>query len=223
MNEFIEKNGVLIYRIILCVLCWVGTIIISIIPSILISIEAADFSSLFNSLSYYTFQSNFLVLLWVTAAVIYDIIPRKREEKPFFLKSIVRGAITVYITFTFIVFAILLQPFATPTTDLLSNIRNILLHYLIPIMFIIDWIITEQEEKYEWKWEIYWLVYPLCYLLYTLIRGAIINWYPYYFFDVNRIGLPMVMVYSAALSGFFMFLIAVFIFSNRKLNARKNK
>lgn len=217
-NEFLQENGVFVFRIILCVLSWIATIVLSIINSILISIETANIVYFFNSISYYTVQSNFLVLLWITVAVIYE----KKEDKPFFLKPIVQGAITVYITFTFIVFALVLQPLAEPSADLVYNIRNILVHYLIPIMFIIDWVVTGHEEQYEWKYELYWLIYPLGYLAYTLIRGVIINWYPYFFFNFNTQGIPLVIIFSIALSLLFIFLIAVYIFVNRKLHARKN-
>ena len=33
-----------------------------------------------------------------------------------------------------------------------------------------------------------WLVYPLFYLAYTMIRGAIIGWYPYPFLDPGVVG-----------------------------------
>jgi hypothetical protein len=32
------------------------------------------------------------------------------------------------------------------------------------------------------------LVFPLCWITFTLIRGAIANWYPYAFIDVTQLG-----------------------------------
>jgi len=32
------------------------------------------------------------------------------------------------------------------------------------------------------------MLYPFCYLLYSIMRGAITNYYPYPFIDVNKIG-----------------------------------
>ena len=31
-------------------------------------------------------------------------------------------------------------------------------------------------------------MFPACYLAFSLIRGAVIHWYPYFFIDVTRIG-----------------------------------
>src|SRR6266571_1200941 len=32
------------------------------------------------------------------------------------------------------------------------------------------------------------LLFPVCWLIFTLIRGAVIGWYPYPFIDVTRLG-----------------------------------
>jgi hypothetical protein len=32
------------------------------------------------------------------------------------------------------------------------------------------------------------LLFPVCWLIFTLIRGAVVNWYPYPFIDVTKIG-----------------------------------
>jgi hypothetical protein len=32
------------------------------------------------------------------------------------------------------------------------------------------------------------VLYPFCWLVFTLIRGAVISWYPYPFIDVTQLG-----------------------------------
>jgi len=44
-----------------------------------------------------------------------------------------------------------------------------------------------------------WLLYPLAYLVYTLIRGAQVDWYPYPFLDVSRHGYGGVLLNCAVM------------------------
>jgi hypothetical protein len=34
------------------------------------------------------------------------------------------------------------------------------------------------------------LIFPVLWLAFTLVRGAVIHWYPYPFIDVTRLGYP---------------------------------
>ncbi|MBK6825986.1 MAG: Pr6Pr family membrane protein [Chitinophagaceae bacterium] len=43
-----------------------------------------------------------------------------------------------------------------------------------------------------------WLVFPAFYLTYTLIRGALVNWYPYPFVDAGNLGYVKVALNSLA-------------------------
>jgi hypothetical protein len=49
---------------------------------------------------------------------------------------------------------------------------------------VLYWLIVEPKGKLKWVHAVQWLVYPTCYLVYTLIRGV----YPYYFIDVDKLG-----------------------------------
>lgn len=215
-KEFLQKHGALIFRIIACVICWIS-ILITLISSVITAVNVGNLDNIFRSLSYYTMQTNYMVLIWITVALIYT----KKEEKPVFLSGIVRGAITLYISITFLVFAVALQAFYHPT-DPLEISMNILLHYLIPILFIIDWVITAGEESYKKVYALYWLIYPLIYLVYSLIRGLIINWYPYFFIDLNRFG-ALIILFIAILTLLFYSLGRVYIFGNQKLYDKKKK
>ena len=215
-KEFLQKHGILIFRIVTCVICWI-TIILTLVSNIITAVNAGNLDNIFRSFSYYTMQTNYMVLIWITVALIYT----KKEEKPVFLRGIVRGAITLYISITFVVFAILLQPFYRPT-DPFAAVMNILVHYLIPILFIVDWMLTAGDELYEKSYALYWLIYPLFYLVYSLIRGLIINWYPYPFIDLNRFG-ALIFLFSAILALVFYSLGRAYIFGNQKLYDKKNK
>ena len=202
----IEKNHIFLFRIILCVTCWI-TIGIMVISSLF---SANPLTSLAFTVSSYTFQSNFFVFIWITLAVIYN----KKGDKPLFLSSIVHGAVTLYITVTLIIFALLLQMFYFPTEPL-AIITNILAHYLVPILMIVEWYLTQEDEEYEKKNALYWLIYPFIYLAYSVILELTINVNLYYFISINEFGALMIL-FVVLLTVFFYGLSRILIYINQR-------
>jgi len=51
------------------------------------------------------------------------------------------------------------------------------------------------------------MVFPLAYLVYSLVRGPIVGWYPYPFLDPGKVGgYPGVALYAVGITlGFFLF------------------
>jgi hypothetical protein len=167
-----------------------------------------DFGFTFST---YTYQSNLMVLIWLTLAVILQ----ERNSDHWFFSEKIRGAITLYITVTFIIFAILLAPLYHPTG--IAAYQNLVLHYLIPVAFILDWVLTESRRDYNWTYIIYWLVYPLCYLVFSIIREAITHESIYYFLSMSEYGVPIFIAICFGLAGFFLGLGALYVFINKKV------
>ena len=208
-KELLSEKNILMFRIITCIICWIS-ILFMVIPSIYNAILSANLEGIGFMFSTYTFQSNLWVVLWLTIALFYT----KKEEKPFILSPIVRGAVTLYITVTLIIFAVLLQIFYVPTAPL-EIIVNILAHYLVPIMFIIDWVLTQKDEEYEKKYALYWLIYPFSYLGYSVIVELTTGVNIYYFISINRYGLLMI-VFVILLTVFFYGLARLLIHVNQR-------
>jgi hypothetical protein len=159
---------------------------------------------------YYTTQTNLMVTIWWTLAIIW-------HNKPDSLKKItgpLKGAFTLYITTTFVFFAILLQVFYTPTGW--AAFSNVIVHYLTPIAFIVDWVLTEYEWKYEWKYLPYWTLYPISYLLFSFIHGTITGDYIYPFLDISTRGPLMYLFILCFLLGIGIVFAGVYIAVNRK-------
>lgn len=94
----------------------------------------------------------------------------------------VRGAVTLYMLMTGVIFAVLLAG--------LENARltavpwdNLVLHYIMPIVLVIDWLLAPPKLEITRKAMLIWIAMPILYVIYTLIRGSIVNWYPYPFLN----------------------------------------
>jgi len=137
--------------------------------------------SLGNFFSFFTIQSNILAAM----ALAMTALVRRDERSRLF--DAVRGAATFYITITFVVFALFLSGLQE---DLDTHIAftNFVVHYLIPVVLLVDWFIDPPRHRLGLRSALVWLAYPLTWFAYTLVRGRWADWYPYPFVDVARHG-----------------------------------
>jgi hypothetical protein len=143
-----------------------------------------------NFFSYFTIQSNLIAvaaLLW-TAAVPAD--QRTPSHDRF------RGAATTYITVTFVVFALLL---ADTDVDTAIPWVDRVLHRVIPIVLMADWLIDPPRTVITFRQSLWWLAYPAAWTAYILVRGALVGKYPYPFLDPANGGYGVVLVYCVAI------------------------
>jgi hypothetical protein len=110
----------------------------------------------------------------------------------------VRGAVTLYIAITGIVFAVLLSGLQESLDTHIGWI-DFVVHKLIPIVLVADWLIDPPRHRLSITTALLWLAYPAVRLAYTLIRGASTDRYPYPFVDVNQLGYGGVLWRSAVL------------------------
>jgi len=104
--------------------------------------------------------------------------------------AIVRGAVTLYILVTFLVFHLVLANPASGFGDgsvQFGTVQNTLLHTVTPLLALLDWLLVSADRP-PWRWAAAWLGYPLAYLAFVLVRGAIVHSYPYPFLDVGSLG-----------------------------------
>lgn len=138
-------------------------------------VEAAERGSgdLIDALSYFTIQSNL-----IAAAVVLLAASRWRRA-PNELLDWLRGGAVVYLVVTMIVYNVLLSD-GQPMTW-----RNAVIHVVFPLYLVIDWLVDPPTSRIGWGRALLWLAYPTVYVAYTFIRGAVVGWYPYPFFDLG--------------------------------------
>jgi len=161
------------------------------------------------------------VVIWFTVAVFYW----KREKEHLLLKPKIKGAFTLYITATFVIYAVLLNGLWKP--EGMNLYVSIITHYIIPVAFIIDWILTERKgnrkQSYKWSYAIHWLLYPLCYLVYNQIYGKLTDLYLYPFLNYPKIGWSGLVIRVIILSVFFIIFGCIYIGINKIPGREKRK
>lgn len=59
---------------------------------------------------------------------------------------------------------------------------------VMPLAVLADWLYEPPESTVRMRRVGYWLIYPLVYLVYTLVRGSIVGFYPYPFLNPEKAG-----------------------------------
>jgi len=142
------------------------------------NIDSATFS-LANYLSYFTVESN---ILGVIALLVGGLLaPQGRGWQLF------RGAATLYMLITMVVYAVLLS-----RIDVMLNDKwiNDVMHRYLPLVLLLDWLLVAMPQRLRPSPQLIgqWLIFPLVYGVYSLIRGPIVDWYPYPFIDPRQQG-----------------------------------
>lgn len=140
-----------------------------------------------NQLSIVEFFSSFSVLSNVLAVVALGMLavrPRLISSPSF---SVFRGAGTVYVSVTALLYAL---GFIVEVIDVRSTEPwvDLTLHVIGPIAMVLDWLLDRPAVPMPQRAVGIWMVVPALYLGYTLIRGAIVDWYPYPFLDPEVLG-----------------------------------
>jgi len=83
-------------------------------------------------------------------------------------------------------------------------VGNLVVHYIIPVAFVLDWLMFTPKGRLRWIDPAKWLAFPLVYGLWTVIHGALIHWYPYFFIDIGALGWGRALLNYGFLLAFFL-------------------
>jgi hypothetical protein len=140
-----------------------------------------------NFFSFFTIQANIFA---VTTLVLAAIVRREERTKTF---EAARGAATFYIAITGVVFALLLSGHQEQL-DTHNAFANFVVHYLIPVVLVADWLVDPPRHRLSPNIALAWLGYPFAWFVYTLLRGHFAHWYPYPFVDISEHGYGRVLL-----------------------------
>ena len=139
-----------------------------------------------NDLAYFTILSNVFISIYFICfgLSLFNIkFIKKLANNTYF-----QGCATLCIFLTGIIFCFVLMPFfkffAWNSVLLINNLMEIWFHIIVPILATILWFLPIHTKPIKKRFILFSLIFPFIYTVFTLVRGFIINWFPYPFFDV---------------------------------------
>jgi uncharacterized membrane protein YidH (DUF202 family) len=148
--------------------------VVAIVSQLAIQIELGF--SIVNFFSYFTNLANIIA----ASVLILSAWRALAGHETMRLGDQVRAASVVYMAVVGIVFGVLLRD-----VDLGALLPwvNFVLHVLMPCVVVIDWFLLPPRRALAIRDLLLWLIVPVLYLVYVLIRGSLIHWYPYPFLN----------------------------------------
>ncbi len=163
-----------------------------------------------NFFSFFTIQSNILAV----AALFLLVLVSREQRTPLF--EVARGGAVLYIAITGVVFALLLAGLQEELQTTIPWV-DFVVHKLMPVVLVADWLIDPPRHRLPWWTVLAWLAYPFAWITYTLVRGEVVDWYPYPFVDVSKLGYGGVLGRSVGLAvGFASSAAALLWLGNRR-------
>lgn len=187
---------------------------------VVLTMAGADSAAMM--LSYYTVQSNIIVALFFLALVFRDYSGGAVQSRDYF---IAKGAVTMCIMLTFLVYNLMLRPtLGGGDTDA----GNLLVHVLVPLMVFADYLAFDIKGGFSFRFIPFWCLIPLLYPIYVAIYGACggtfpglgtdaPSKYPYFFMNVDELGIFRVLMWMLILVVCFVGISALLVLLDRLL------
>jgi hypothetical protein len=156
-----------------------------------ITLDVPIFERIIRFFSFFTILSNLMVALASSAIAFF---PNSKLGR-FVNSASVLAAIAVYITIVGIVYSAFLRGVVELTGWHVTS--DHIIHDIVPPAFVLYWLILAPKAGITWIDPVKWLIFPALYIVYSLIHGALDNWYPYWFADVSKLGYPTALQNSA--------------------------
>lgn len=181
-----------------------------------------------NTLLYFTVLSNilvFIVTLIVWIKTLKDVVIKKEYEGYNQHALIPKGIATLCITVTGIVFAFILADYSSAGN---YTVHNLLEHYIIPLLFVLDYFFFDKKGKTKWYHPLIWIGSAIIYLPYVFIRAVILGKetnltrYPYFFLNADDLGVSGVAVWCVILVIVFSIVAYLYFTFDYFYNKKKN-
>jgi len=130
-----------------------------------------------------------------------------------FRRSTVLASAAAFITLVMLFYLFLLAPVIKMEGELL--VATYMLHYAAPLMYLVWWAFGVPHGRLRWGSIPLILLPGVLYIGWVLLRGAVVNEYPYDILDAGKNGYPAVAV------GVLILLVAVAVFAAILVGADK--
>ncbi len=134
---------------------------------------------------YFTFMTN---LTGLAAGCVFTaaLWPSRTGVRRWFALPPVQGGVLVYALAVFLVYHFMLAAVWHPAPAWLF--AAIILHYVVPAMYLAYWFAFVPCGATRWGHVLYWQLFPIAYAVVIMSIGTSLAGYPYPFLDVELVG-----------------------------------
>ena len=202
-----NRTAQLIYQTIYCTIGLIGSVA---------SLGIFDDITMFRWDFYVHFTniSNFFCFGVMIAALIETI--KKKDDDYVTACPVLKFMGMLSILLTFLVFNILLAGAKDRDPQLNWRIGSISFHVVLPILYILHWVLFYEKGKVKWNYPLLSILFPLAYLVFIFIQAAVLQFntdikipnsntpliYPYFFVNLETQGPKVILWILALLAGF---------------------
>ena len=169
--------------------------------------------------SYFTIQTSLLAIVTLSVAG-WSAWTGRTETR---VMNIVRLSTVTFTIVVTLVYNMLLRglPDAAADGDYVWPILpNEILHVWAAVFMLIDWILSSRRINLRIRTMFWVLVFPLAWLVYSIIRGLMVDWWPYWFINPNEpAGVTGMLTYIVGIM-LFLLTIAIALLGLQRLTVR---
>jgi hypothetical protein len=167
-----------------------------------------------NFFSYFTVLTNLIIALCLS----FILLSPHSSTGRFFSKPTTIAAIAVYIFIVGLTYNTVLRFIWEPAG--LQKWVDEALHVVVPILFVLFWLLYIPKGSLKWLHPFQWLIYPAIYLVYALLRGEYSGFHAYPFINTSELGYGRVLLNAGGLMLVFVATGLLAVTIDKKLGAR---
>ena len=184
---------------------------------------------------YFTNLSNYLCL----GIMVAELIASAKQKEDGYTRACptLKFVGLVAIVLTFLVFNFLLA--GENGRDPLRNweINSVLLHVILPIMYVVDWIVFDERGKTKWADVLSAVWFPAIYFIFIIIHAALLGFdtsianalgnppliYPYFFLNFERQQVSGVAKWLMIIIAAIIFIGVIFVLIDKALSKKSKQ
>ena len=209
----------IIYKVVLCI---VG------IFSLVASTGVLDGNMNLNIFSMFTTLSNLLCVIYFILDIVY-LIHNYNNKNMVEWFPLLKGITTMAITLTLIVAHFVLR--MSFSFDSFYNMSFLGLHYIVPFMTILDWILFDNKGLIKVYSPLIWMIAPTVYMIVAYVsaffgNGIGVNGdskYPYNFLDIDKLGISKVVLNTLYIGIMFFVIGYIYYFIDKLMSGKFKK
>jgi hypothetical protein len=152
--------------------------------------------------SYFTIQTSLIAIVTLSVAGWFAWNGRAETR----VLNIVRLSTVTFTVVVTLVYNLLLRGLPDAAADgdyIWPVLPNEILHVWAAIFMLIDWMLSSRRINLRVR-TIFWvLLFPLAWLVYSIIRGLMVDWWPYWFINPNE---------PAGITGMLTYIVGIMLF-----------